>query len=482
MSTSKLPIKPNKTILNLLIRARLLMAHATLHASSNIGIDSMLAIHGMDNTVEYMIRIISDHLDYEGITGKSFPVSDLSGMVGELDKFLQNNFGAKLPYKNEIKMLRKIRNLVQHGMIDPNTDIDRFEEIVHRFFGKVTERIFGLSLEKLQISGIIEKEPEKELLNQAEAEINNKKYLEAVVACRDAFDNALFKQRKSSKVLLSAAPAISETALSNENTRRFFEVISDVLDELRYGLDAVKYERYLQIVEHIPNDYRVDNGGYTVMQKPWELSDAQFCYSFVSDTILKWQSQKLEPLYEVEISEKEYSIQEYIDDLLIESESGYGCHYYEKEYSEAKLLYVGRETKDFTNGFRKDETHAFKSKHYEQGELKIEIEHKGIISDVAVKLVTHNPERWEVVISYRNEPFSFDRRDYSKGKIVERSPSINSATQEELMTLYSIDNVAANKVIAYREAVGKIESTEDLERINGLSIIQKRWLIEFTTI
>jgi hypothetical protein len=59
-----------------------------------------------------------------------------------------------------------------------------------------------------------------------------------------------------------------------------------------------KFKDYLR---HIPSDYCAESlGGYSVMQREWNKSDADFCYGFVVETINKWQTMKINPLYETE--------------------------------------------------------------------------------------------------------------------------------------------------------------------------------------
>ncbi|WP_170948149.1 hypothetical protein, partial [Paenibacillus sp. 7516] len=64
------------------------------------------------------------------------------------------------------------------------------------------------------------------------------------------------------------------------------------------------------------------------MQRPWIKDDAEFCYSFVSNIIFKWQQEQLELIYEIKIDPK-WSKQSRIEHLgnveLIAIE--HGCEY-----------------------------------------------------------------------------------------------------------------------------------------------------------
>jgi ribosomal protein S13 len=95
----------------------------------------MVTIHSLDGIVESLLRIIVQHLDIEAKTGRNLDTTELSGLAGEVNRFLIENFDLTLPYVSEIKQIRQIRNLVQHGMVDAGPDIPRCP--LHRLWHKV---------------------------------------------------------------------------------------------------------------------------------------------------------------------------------------------------------------------------------------------------------------------------------------------------------------------------------------------------------
>ena len=66
---TELPITPNPHIMELLIKAKHFLEHATLHAQTGNCFDSMIAIHSLDNSIEYLLRILIKHLEIEEKTG-----------------------------------------------------------------------------------------------------------------------------------------------------------------------------------------------------------------------------------------------------------------------------------------------------------------------------------------------------------------------------------------------------------------------------
>jgi hypothetical protein len=85
----KLPIAPNEESLQLLMRARLMLSHADEHASQQTEFDNMIAILGLDNTVEYILRCIVTHLDLESITDKKFDTLELANLAASINKALK---------------------------------------------------------------------------------------------------------------------------------------------------------------------------------------------------------------------------------------------------------------------------------------------------------------------------------------------------------------------------------------------------------
>jgi hypothetical protein len=161
-----LPVPPTEESLRLLLRARLMLSHAMEHASQKTEFDNMIAILGLDNTIESVLRCIATHLDLEARTGNSFEIVELASLAGTINKSLLDLAGVRLPYLAEIKTLRVIRNLVQHGAVSPNADLERFASITQRFFDKVLQAIFGLELDTLYISAVINDVQVKEFLQK----------------------------------------------------------------------------------------------------------------------------------------------------------------------------------------------------------------------------------------------------------------------------------------------------------------------------
>jgi hypothetical protein len=96
-SEDMLPKAPEPVTLELLIRARQLLEHALGHSHGSSSLDRMISIHGLDNSIEYLLRIVSSHLDIESKMGKNLDSAAQSELAGEVGKFLQSHYGVRLP-------------------------------------------------------------------------------------------------------------------------------------------------------------------------------------------------------------------------------------------------------------------------------------------------------------------------------------------------------------------------------------------------
>lgn len=112
-----LPQKTEADTMKMLICANQLLEYAKSHAQTGGDFDIMIAIHNLNNAIEYMLRIIIKHLEIEEITGKTIITCELAQLIGEIQKFLKDNSAPQLSYVQELKIIREFRNMVQHAMI-----------------------------------------------------------------------------------------------------------------------------------------------------------------------------------------------------------------------------------------------------------------------------------------------------------------------------------------------------------------------------
>lgn len=410
----ELPITPNSHIMELLIKAKHFFEHAKMHAQTGQSFDSMIAIHSLDNSIEYLLRIIIRHLEIEEKTGKTINTAELAVLYGEVDKFLKERTlldgrGVGLPFEIEIKQLRTLRNNVQHGMILPISELRTFIDYGDRFFKKVLSKVFGLTPREIAYSTLIENAQIKAHLISAETSIAEGKFLPAIVACRDAFELAEFLLRPDSHYFAKRAvtPRIKQESL---DFYWYIQSLEQEISILGTGINASDYRLFIKYIDHIPGEYRAVKSGYRVMQREWEKRDADFCYAFVSQTILNWQLTQEKPLYEINMSN--YPMHKHdktiagvsIPELYPEKM----CYYGTDDDTNGELMFLSKEAKDKLKNITPGQTCLFENRitNEKTGLLFREYKEYVVVTACEFNLILNNGPLWEFMLYYRTIPFT----------------------------------------------------------------------------
>jgi len=396
----KLPTKPEPVTLKLLLRARLMLSHALEHAGQNSEFDNMIAVLGLDNTVEYILRSISTHLDLESVTGNSFDIIDLSSLAASINKALKEHTDVCLPYIGEIKLLRQTRNLVQHGAVAPQADLARFEKIVERFFNTVLTKIFGFGIEELKTSVAIENKLIKRYLQESENFLDKKEWLKSIVAARNAFENAYFNKIKSLSLSISLYPALIYKREKDDMSSSAWHIVKDELELSYLGINTLEYRRFKEYLNHIPHDLRAeDSGGNIIMQRPWNGQDAVFCYNYAANTILRWQTQEKESLYIPKL-DKEYLFKETIGGISLSKGAEIGCFYGYGEKNLLLLIYADKDKKRLLEKLSQNKDYIYRTIRYVDGNKELDSKCRIRILGVHKFLIVNEPERWGIILWY----------------------------------------------------------------------------------
>ncbi len=409
----ELPVTPTPHIMELLIKAKHFLEHATMHAQTGNSFDSMIAIHSLDNSIEYLLRILIKHLEIEEKTGRTINTPELMGLFSEVDKFLKestqlNGKRVGLPFENEIRQLRVLRNNVQHGLILPISELRTFIDYGERFFKKTLSKVFGLSPQEIAYSTLIENEDIKAHLVTAETKIVEGQFLPAIVACRDAFELGEFLLRQNSHHYnkMAVLPHLKQESME---LYWYIQSLEQEISNLGTNINPSDYRLYQRYVEHIPSEYRAIKAGYSVMQREWEKRDADFCYAFVSHAILYWQLTQEKPLYEVDMSR--YPIHKH--DKIIAGVSIPEIYpektcIYLTDNGTGELMLVDKIAKEKLQRILPGQICVFENKiiNQETGGIFREYKEHVVIDACEFNLILNNGPLWEFMLYYRRIPFT----------------------------------------------------------------------------
>lgn len=403
----ELPKSPDSNIMKMLIRASQFIEHARVHAQSGTDFDNMISIHNLDNAMEYMIRILIRHLEIEEKTGKTINTCELAQLIGEVSKFLKDNNAPALSYVQEIKMIRELRNMVQHAMINPQADIMTYLDYGDSFFDKSLQKYFGINREELKVSTLVEDDFLKEKLKKAETFIFENKYLDAIVEVRDAFDYAKFIYTYGLKFKAWSAPALTEIKKSHDNLYRLIHDMDETIQLNSLNIDMNKYAHYSEYIACIPREYQVDWTGNTVLQREWNKQDADFCYSFVANLIVDWESKHFESIHEIKKADLTISFSEKING--VETRSYYmdrSCEYL-LDGRMARLFYLS--SKDEVNVLEAAAQKGIavkENKRFFLERMQTNYTELTRIYDFDSRFIMNDPSTWEVIFFYEDIPFT----------------------------------------------------------------------------
>lgn len=379
-----------------------MLSHALEHASLQTEHDNMLAVLGLDNTIENLLRCVASALDLESITGKSFDIVEIAGLAATISKTLDDLCDVKLSHLGDIKVLRQVRNLVQHGAIAPQADLDRFSIIAERFFDNTLKKIFGIPLAELQISAGIKNDEVKSFLKIAESALDSGAWLDSIVASRNAFENEYFYRIKDGHLSLSLYPNIVRSKQIDEFSFYGLETIKDELELTQLGINNQDYRYFEDYLRHIPSEMcSEDSRSQQIMQRDWRKEDAVFCYSFAANTILRWQAREKQKFYTYEF-DTDYRFEETIAGIRLGKDSEIACGYYYDNSNRLSLFYTSKNKKRRFEKLKEGKFYLYKTARYADGKRDNLYEETIELLGKHSFLVTNNPERWAVIVWYKS--------------------------------------------------------------------------------
>lgn len=146
------------------------------------------------------------------------------------------------------------------------------------------------------------------------------------------------------------------------------------------------------------------------MQREWEKRDADFCYAFVSQTILNWQVTQEKPLYEVDMSNyPQHRHDKKIAGVSIpEIYPEKMCYYATDDDTNGELMFLDKEAKENLQRISSGQICFFENRitNEETGALFREYKEFIMVTACEFNLVLNNGPLWEFMLYYRTIPFT----------------------------------------------------------------------------
>lgn len=288
-----------------LLLSKEIYLHGLGHSRADSPLDKMIAIHNFHNALEIALRSIFLH--HEIRLEKQLNI-DFESMLNEIDShevFRQKNI--KLPYRQELRNLNQIRNMVQHHAVEPESStLDDWRVFTNRFLIKAFKTYFNIEFDEITSTDFIECEGLKRLLLAGYRLHKNNQYLESIIAAKLAFIYASYSIRRflPSDGLNSDFFAISSISselhqLNSRLSHKIEDVIRKIYEKItesqQYsaiissGVLFSDYKRYERLT---PSVKLTLDGSYVVQMGANFNPDSEsssWVLSFVEQAIIKWQ-------------------------------------------------------------------------------------------------------------------------------------------------------------------------------------------------
>jgi len=286
-----------------LLLAKQLYLHALDHSNKAGAINEMIAVHNWHNAIEIALRAILLH--YEIRAGKQLNI-EFEVMLNEIDNHPKfKDQAIKLPYRQQLRTLNQVRNLVQHQAVPPvSATMDECRVFARRFLQQACHAYFGLDFNGLSPLSMVQDRELKELLNLSLSSIQQGEFKRSLALAKIAFEwagksmidflpdegflNTFFITahiREPSRELETLVEALAEKS-------RRAEYLAALLSS---GVTLVDYKRFESRTPFV----RLTSGPYVDIQ--WGTREepdeniAQWTHDFVVATIVQWQALGLAP-------------------------------------------------------------------------------------------------------------------------------------------------------------------------------------------
>lgn len=274
------------SVVRRLLLAKQLYLHGLDHSRKLGALNAMIAVHNFHNAIEIVLRAIM--LKYEIRAEKKMNI-DFETMLNEIDK---NKTlvaeGKQIAYRQELRSLNQLRNLVQHHAIEPPTSqMEDWRVFTHRFMERAYSEYFGQDFEAITVTSLIDDAQFRALLELAQSNLHEGKPQLSVILAKLVFEwaqVAVFGHLPPNRYWSTSNKSPEIEGLANQ----IGELARDV-GLLSAGVNLLDYQKLTSVCGTI--FLTIDGGAIAqVMGEPPSTEEAAWVIRFVADTILHWQT------------------------------------------------------------------------------------------------------------------------------------------------------------------------------------------------
>jgi hypothetical protein len=285
-----------------LLLSKQLYLHGLDHSMKAGALNKMIAVHNFHNAIEIALRAIFLH--YEIRAEKQLNI-EFEVMLNEIDNYEAfKDKGVRLPYRQELRNLNQLRNLVQHHAVEPeSTTMNDWQVLTRRFLEQACQTYFALEFASLSPLSMIEDVSLREVLRLSLLSIEEDNFKRSLTLSKIAFEWA----GQAISGFLPYEGLLSSSVITSgfrkfPDLRDAFEKLAEKTRRAEYyaallssGVNLVDYKRF----ESSTPSVAFTVGGSPNVQSlgfPGISDDtARWAHNFVVTTIVHWQALGLAP-------------------------------------------------------------------------------------------------------------------------------------------------------------------------------------------
>jgi len=254
-------------------------------------VDRFIVVIGFDLAIETVLRAIVGSID-----SSKTPADGFQGLIQQCDTLLQAKGQKVIPDKANIQFIHSIRNDVQHKAKYPNeSDVSDCRTYTRDFLRKVVLEVWGIDFEKVSLVDLIQNNKIKQYLQDAEENLSNDKYEDAMRQASAGLGWTLYCVEAS---LVGKMPSFTggiqlldswgkpKPDSDTRSALKTIERMQRTLPHCALGMDITEYMRYEEYVGQVFFSMDGTSHNLNMIQNP-ERSIAEYVVSYSINTVVK---------------------------------------------------------------------------------------------------------------------------------------------------------------------------------------------------
>jgi len=271
---------------------------------NNDPLSKMMAVHNFHIGIEIAVKSIL--LKYEIRNEKTLNI-DFESMLNEVNKHQEfRDKGLQIPYRQEIRNLNQMRNLVQHHVMEPDqSTMDDWRLFSSRFLTRVFKEYFDVDFEKVNRISFVADSVLRKFLNAALEHVSEEKYYSASCLAAAAFEYSSLSISSfipDSSASFFVSSSLRHSSFDFDGLQRAFKDTHKRIDQAEHfsallasGLKLSDYKKYKDFSPFVTIMAGGNPHFETNSSKQFTAESSAWLVQFVTSSLVKWQQLSLSP-------------------------------------------------------------------------------------------------------------------------------------------------------------------------------------------